>query len=129
MKTDGLVYTEPDPGSGPLIFPDNVVSLGTGFDPETSIFTAPVPDIYFFTATLRQNVDDMAFYLHWHGTDGRVDYIREAQLDDATRYNTATVNAIVHLQRGDTINVYVNRGDSLVCLECNFDGYLLRGLI
>ena len=128
MKTDGLVYTEPSPGSGPLIFPDNIASLGPGFDPETSIFTAPLPGIYFFTTTLRHNVDDVDFYLLWvSGADANdAAYIRQGILDDATSYNTATVNAIVYLQRGDTINVYVGPGDSLVCLECNFDGYLLR---
>ena len=125
MKTDGLVFTEP---SGvPLIFPDNIASMGTGFDPVTSIFTAPVPGIYFFTATLRHNVDDMIFYLKWYsGTDDDIAYLRQALLDDATSYNTATVNAIVHLQRGDTINVMVSQGNSVVCLECNFDGYLLH---
>ena len=126
MKTDGLVYTEPN--ASLLIFPDNIDSLGTGFDPETSIFTAPVPGLYFFTATLRHNVDDMHFSLLWvSGTDANdAAVIRQAQLDDGTSYNTATVNAIVHLQRGDTINVDVVPGHSLVCLECNFDGYLLR---
>ena len=123
MKTDGIVYTEPTPAS-PLIFDDNIASLGPGFDPVTSIFTAPVRGLYFFTATLRQhNMSPTSFYMMLNG----VHYsIRHGEVDSETWHNTATVNTIVKLAAGDTMHVQVNAGGRLLCTLCNFDGCLLH---
>ena len=125
MKTDGLLYTEP---GGPLVFPDNISSLGLGFDPVTSVFTAPVPGLYFFTATLRHNdvYDFTALNLFWVGADGNRAYLRRAVLDGTTNSKTATSNAILNLERGDTIHITIDPGQTLACLYCNFDGYLLH---
>ena len=128
MKTDGLLYTEPNP-SDTLIFPDNISTLGPGFDPVTSVFTAPVPGLYFFTTTLRQYNDDTYFNLFWgSGADGhwRRVGLRRDLLDATTIYNTATIDAIVNLSTGDTIDVALDYLRSIHCLYCNFDGYLLH---
>ena len=119
QKTDQLLYTEPSP-AGVLIFPDNISSLGAGYDHGTSIFTAPVGGLYFFTATLQQYFDDTYFYM-------MVNYspIRQGRLDAATTYNTATINSILMLQPGDTVHVELRSGDQIYCTHCNFDGYML----
>ena len=122
MKTDGLYYYEPDP-PGPLLYYGKVSSLGSGFDPATSIFTAPVPGLYFFTATLAQTDVHTTFHLMFNGAHHS---IRQAEIGPGTTYNTATVNSIVKLAAGDTIHVQLEAGGGLNCYVCNFDGYLLR---
>ena len=119
MRKDGNVHTEPDPAN-PLLFPDNISSLGPGYDPVTSIFTAPVRGLYFFIATVQQNNDDDYFYLALNNV-----YIRHGRLDAATDFNTATVNSILMLEAGDRVHVEVAADDQIRCWYCNFDGYLL----
>ena len=121
MKTDGVYYYEPDPPS-PLFF-DSIASLGSGFDPVTSVFTAPVPGIYFFTATLIQTAAPTTFYLMFNGAQYSM---RRAEIGPGTTYNTATVNSIVKLAAGDTMHVQLEVGSGVSCYLCNFDGYLLR---
>ena len=119
QKTNNNVYTEPSP-SGPLIFPDNISSLGPGFDHATSIFTAPVRGLYFFTATLKQYDQNTYFYLELNGYR-----IRQGRLNTATSHNTATVNSILMLEPGDRVHVEVYPGHQINCYRCNFDGYML----
>ena len=122
QNRDG-VYTAPSP-SGPLIFPDNISSLGPGFDDFTSVFTAPVRGLYFFTTTLRQNDADSYFYMLLNDV-----YLRYGQFDVATDYNTATLSTILMLEVGDRVHVEVIAGYQIECYYCNFDGYMLHEAI
>ena len=119
MNRDNTFYTEPDP-AGVFIFPENIFSVGPGYDHVTSIFTAPVRGLYFFTATLRQRDEDTIFYLVLNGA-----HIRQGAVDTATSSNTATVNSILMLESGDRVHVEVEAGDEIACWLCNFDGYML----
>ena len=91
-----------------------------GYDPLTSVFTAPVRGLYIFTATLRQYDATTYFYLALNDLN-----IREGTLDTATYYVTATVNSILMLEAGDRVHVEVVDGYQIHCFLCNFDGYLL----
>ena len=109
-------------------FPNVQFTFGGGYDAVSSIFTAPVEGIYFISARAAKGSDDSLI--------GRSSILINGVEDRALRnganlYETASADALFHLQAGDQIWLEVLANKQIFCdpTLCSFEGCLLYEII
>ncbi|KAK3098837.1 hypothetical protein FSP39_023526 [Pinctada imbricata] len=98
-----------------LIFPMVDTNTGVAFDNSTGVFTAPVPGIYTFSATITSKSNTSTGYLMRN--DQPVAHYSDSKDDDYFRQSSVTVS--LHLEQGDRMYI-LWYGDAEASLVYNF---------
>ena len=109
------------------VIPWDVVLMnrGSGYDPNTGVFTAPIAGYYFFTYNAIRVASTAGLYIAF-----RKNQIFRGKLDrsqnDSTYSNHQLVSSsfIIDLEVGDTVDVWLATGE-LYSFHNKFNGFYL----
>ena len=106
--------------AAPLIFDLVDFVIGPGYNAISSVFTAPVSGLYFFTSTLNSGDTTLWANISVNGS-------RRRNMNMDVLGDTVSTSGILQLQVGDVVSVDLLANEKINCASnvCHFDGYLL----
>lgn len=109
---------------GKVIFPTVEYNAGSGYDPVTGLFTAPVAGVYYFRAfTLTSNAEggEIRFALY---KNGGTSTIRTITIKPASSWWTTSAEGIFSLSVGDTVQAYVEQIAGTLYGDPGYNGFM-----
>ncbi|XP_018618697.1 cerebellin-2-like [Scleropages formosus] len=117
------IYVGPFNTDTTLIYRTVHTNVGSGYNPNTGIFTAPVKGVYQFSFTTHAGANFSTFVILVHNIN-HLSMISDWKAMDGS--NSAANSAIAHLNVGDQVYVQLYRGTHIWSgLHSSFSGMLL----
>ncbi|XP_043915715.1 C1q-related factor-like [Protopterus annectens] len=98
------------PPLDPIAYDNVVLNNADGYNKATGVFTCTIPGVYVFTYSLLPAKDSTDTLLWLKKNGDKVNYIHS--ISTAGNAQTASLNAVLHLNAGDKVWVQLQQGGS-----------------